>query len=443
MHVGRLRRYINSNSKSNSEIDIKRPELKEVLSYQYQVLIQVAVELILSEDDLQMRLRQAPDNTMQVYDALYYPARQWDQEKLTLRTGVEDFGNYLKLRTESKDTRYTEPDVRLLREQMLNVVRLLEQPEELSKIIFFALIKSEPFAAWRPADGPVEPTGNDNYKTLRKTLIDKLKGQVGDGTPQPLRTLVTKLPGAEPTAEFLALCDAIEAFDTYDKWSPLVKRDPADVDIFRWSVDRYGRELGDVVYKQRQTDIILSTQKAIISIQSLDRMMRDATGNKYGLQDLDTPLHLLPQMKPWQELQQRINDFARRRDGSPDLYKDHIMQYMGEIERFGDVLRSGIRLAWFFGKLEASNSGVAFPLVRGLESEAFKKMDLSTKTTAGKRLAVMQEEWERIESQADNRAAVLMSPLQRLAEERVLRGTGSEVDDWLPALQAFLMDDAG
>ena len=165
LHAGEMRRYLSANIGDGDRILIEPGDLKHIPSYRFRILIQVAVEYVLEDDALRSRLRQDPDSSQQVYDALYYPARMWERDLVELEADQNRFNEYLKQRTGaqgSEQTRYTSSDSQSLREQMGRILAYLCNPGNLRT----ALEKRWESPANHPAlaafeclasEGPVEP----------------------------------------------------------------------------------------------------------------------------------------------------------------------------------------------------------------------------------------------------------------------------------------------
>lgn len=130
--------------------------VETVLGYRMAIFIQVAIEYCLESEQMQRRMRQDPNFTQWVLDALYYPVRCWRRGEERLDVSPEAFKKYLESRvfpptdiagskaphrifrtpahTTAELTRrlsLEEPDFVFLREHLMNLVDYLINPQKL------------------------------------------------------------------------------------------------------------------------------------------------------------------------------------------------------------------------------------------------------------------------------------------------------------------------
>ena len=410
MHAGRLIRYLNSNLDKAGNIAIQDPPLSMVRAYQHQILIQIAVEVMLNDSEIKERLRNSPNHTMQVYDALYYPAREWDKEEIQLNFSRTLFTNYLESRTETTERRYTEPDIRLLLESTRRVAYYLTRPEELRRALFVELRK-----VWNE-DAIHQIAEQPQTADLKRVLASDGGGE------KRLRRLVPS-----DKAELLTLCDALEAYDGIGNWEALLQQDGAG-DLFYWRFDRYGRPLEADVIRPQLNETRVALESAILAIQTLEEMVRTATFGVYGMHNLALEFKLLPDSWDWAEFQ-KLGDLFLKRLG--DEKAEQLAKYAQELRDWGDIIRTGLRLAWYRGHFQISSGKIvgASALRKGLEQGL---PNLTHFSDRAERLKALATELESVKS--------ALSPLQQLADQRAIRGEGKDFEQWLPALRSLVID---
>lgn len=159
MHLGDLHRVLAqlaaetykdnepSSGRSSYDIEIDDTQINKNPGFRIAVFYQLCVEFLLLDDkDLRNRLRQDPDFTQNVYDALYYPARCWELgQKVTL--APDELKQYLLKRhgvvspsqaaeTSAKLAReISSPDFSFLKRKITALLEFLEKPHLLSEQI--------------------------------------------------------------------------------------------------------------------------------------------------------------------------------------------------------------------------------------------------------------------------------------------------------------------
>lgn len=102
MHSIDLRRQLVAIRNANGEVNIPRGEVRFRRHYPFAIRIQVAIELILDEDEMRAEIDRRVEFLQLAHDALYYISRQWhnapDHLDLSDTTGRKHFEDYLRNR---------------------------------------------------------------------------------------------------------------------------------------------------------------------------------------------------------------------------------------------------------------------------------------------------------------------------------------------------------
>jgi len=145
-------------------------EIRTADEFRFDVTIQVAVEMILTQPILNRRLRQQPEFTQLVHDALYFISRQWkDLEPVDLEDH-ESFRQYLDQRSGARVAAQNGAPQLLLDEDDLDF--LLERVRELADL----LLSADAFVArlnrWNEdrRDVGLKPLEEKHLQTLREVL---------------------------------------------------------------------------------------------------------------------------------------------------------------------------------------------------------------------------------------------------------------------------------
>ena len=95
LHVFDLQRELSKVCDEAGIVTIRLSELFSHYGYRFHIMMQLAVELLLSEDEMRDRLNQDPHFGQLAYDALYFISRQWAEGKNALDLSEEDINAYL------------------------------------------------------------------------------------------------------------------------------------------------------------------------------------------------------------------------------------------------------------------------------------------------------------------------------------------------------------
>jgi hypothetical protein len=303
-------------------------------SFRFDVMIQLAIEMLLDGSTLSGELQQDSAWHRVVYDALYYPSRMWalDMTKpLNLRTGVEQgFDAYLDQRINSDAIEVAPthgatdpaaaqsntaaalhvPDARkkLLRDQVRELAGLLSDPE---------IYK----ARW------------EIYNESRtKRHLEPIPASIFDGLG-------------------LALLDP----------PLLLKKDDW---VFEWCYDLAGNPLRPPL---RATDRRARVLEDVADIDALDRGLKKLIGGT-GLGALTSLHQVLPSYPPWPQVESAISRLGRYRDlpyGDRDKDVQAVVNYATMLDRNADTLRAALLCATAIDAF-ATQSEVFPPLVVGL-----------------------------------------------------------------------------
>jgi hypothetical protein len=100
MHSIDLRRQLVSIRNTSGEVNIPRGEVRFRRHYPFAIRIQVAIELILDEEEMRDEIDRRPEFLQLAHDALYYISRQWHNVpahlNLSARVGRKHFEDYLR-----------------------------------------------------------------------------------------------------------------------------------------------------------------------------------------------------------------------------------------------------------------------------------------------------------------------------------------------------------
>ncbi len=95
LHAFDLQRELAGVCDGEGRVIVRTGELLTYLGYRYHIMIQLAIESLLGEDDRNDRLNQDPQFGQFVYDALYLPSRKWLSGEAELDLSDEAIEDYL------------------------------------------------------------------------------------------------------------------------------------------------------------------------------------------------------------------------------------------------------------------------------------------------------------------------------------------------------------
>jgi hypothetical protein len=132
LHMFDLSQQLNAQFSENALL--LPPQSLQRRVYGFQVCMQLAVEYLLRQGALADRLAQDPNFRQITYDALYYPARSWENGDLLLQLTVERFTEVLSSRTWHSDY-LDESAIRFLRPFVVRVAQLIANPQRLRELL--------------------------------------------------------------------------------------------------------------------------------------------------------------------------------------------------------------------------------------------------------------------------------------------------------------------
>jgi hypothetical protein len=128
-----LSRQLTARFAQDAVLDIA-PEMLQRRVYGFQVSMQLGVEYLLRQGALADRLAQDPDFRQIACDALYYPARSWENGDSVLNLSTERFGEDLNSRTGDSDSS-NGLDGRFLHNSVLRLAQLISFPQKLKELL--------------------------------------------------------------------------------------------------------------------------------------------------------------------------------------------------------------------------------------------------------------------------------------------------------------------
>ena len=145
-------------------------EIRTTDEFRFDVTIQVAVEMVLTQPILNRRLRQQPEFTQIVHDALYYISRRWkDLDPLDL-DDRESFRQHLEQRSGAQVAAQSGVPQLLLEQDDLDF--LLERVRELANLLSSADAFVARLNSWNKdrTDVGLKPLEDTHLQTLREVL---------------------------------------------------------------------------------------------------------------------------------------------------------------------------------------------------------------------------------------------------------------------------------
>jgi Cdc6-like AAA superfamily ATPase len=149
MHVFDLRRQLSLLRSAGGEISLAPGLIRSRPRYRFELMIQVAIELLLDDREMQSELDRQPAFRRLAYDTLYYLTRQWDSGELELDLGSDEkkqqsFANYLISRMDTDPpvtgsqnagapTKVDENQLKFLLQKVRELALLLSTPLSIRK----------------------------------------------------------------------------------------------------------------------------------------------------------------------------------------------------------------------------------------------------------------------------------------------------------------------
>jgi len=132
MHPFDLQREIRALLSPDGAITLAPGSTTGNMTFRLAAMMQVAVEVVLSDTFLADRIRENPEFAQLAYDALYYPSKVWSQGQRTLKLKAESF--VADIRTPGATAHsVAETDNQLLFTQVRRLIHLVSNPSALKK----------------------------------------------------------------------------------------------------------------------------------------------------------------------------------------------------------------------------------------------------------------------------------------------------------------------
>jgi hypothetical protein len=300
MHPIDLRRQISQFQNDRGEVFL--PTMHIIDRFPFDVLVQVAIEFLLTQPELADKLTRDPDFRQLAYDTLYYPSRNWQGD--TLDISKAEFRRYLRNRmnasgletsTFRSDSGFTESDLDFLHLRLRQLVNFLADPSVLT-----ARLTPSP-------EGPLTEQVMDLLRAIpREGLLD--------GTANPA--------------------------------------------IFEWRYDASGRPL-----KPLKVDAVLAEDltKRKELIRFVEQNLGPLTDGVVNLQRLAVEMRVLPAAPAWptvEEALRRLDELDQDRAANkaqpyPEMQsdRDSVWAYAEMLRRNGGTMTRAILSARAIGRL--------------------------------------------------------------------------------------------
>jgi Cdc6-like AAA superfamily ATPase len=102
MHAIDLKRHLGFLRNPDDTVALPPGVVRTSLGYRFDVMIQLAIEMLLEQPDMRRRLDRQPEFRRLVYDALYFPSRSWAGGAKELDVSEEHIGTYLIQRMQAE-----------------------------------------------------------------------------------------------------------------------------------------------------------------------------------------------------------------------------------------------------------------------------------------------------------------------------------------------------
>jgi hypothetical protein len=286
MHIGILRQRLRSMVDQDGALREEPAVWKTEPAMVAAITIQLAVEYVL----LSNRVGKVRNPRLErlLYDAVYYPSRQWKQGSAELRVDIESFRRYLREILPDRDARWLHGTAEFdwLYERMKEVVDLVAAPDE---------------------------------------LVVKAKGLLEVAAPkEPHLGFLTKLlvvcSGAQPVAS------------------------PLELDVYRWLVLRTpaGMQPQSTALSKTVTEFYYLDQQAA-ALLDLDTLLRTFSSGHVSLDTLGAEPRWLILPNPWQEIKKLVDAWRAYRLGTvaepSDDDRKTLLNYCEAVSENGGVLR--------------------------------------------------------------------------------------------------------
>lgn len=251
MHAIDLKRHLGFLRSADGTVSLAPGVVRTSLGYRFDVMIQLAIEMLLEQPDMRRRLDRQPEFRRLVYDALYLPSRVWADGTEELDVSDAHVGDYLIQRMQAEQEGVIQQDrSQLLRdveltyliEQVRALVGLLVNREDYQELV--ARYRQERERQGRPVSTSVlsalplerwllEPRGPGRYHWLFDPSGRSLSGEIMPW--QEAEVLVTGLANhlrtlSDGRLDFTTLSSELHIISTAPAWSEV-----------RAAIERLGR----------------------------------------------------------------------------------------------------------------------------------------------------------------------------------------------------------
>ncbi|MDJ0908072.1 MAG: hypothetical protein QNI99_02695 [Woeseiaceae bacterium] len=352
MHTFDLQRELAKVSDDRGIVEITWKQLSNQLGYRYHMMIQMAIEFLLDEDELRERLEQDAQFGQLVYDALYMPSRRWfagERELDVSGTAIEEYllsrldtlghrGLIADTQAETKNVSSKSKDsdggneIQLTtREKLKGLVRDTDRKYLIRLVQKLAAMLDKPESLVTQISDWASQKPDSTEGELFLTLAQRI----------PISEDDADVPDAEPTKSAL-------------KDRRLIKGPKDQSHRYRWYRDPYGRRLlreGETEQQYIDKGVQASDSEFLDDVSAF---FEDLGGDRLGFGSLEE-LGVVPSVPSWsyvEDAKARLAEYLESEREYKNIGEDQdaLQEYVAMLRRNGAQVLQALAAAHLIGR---------------------------------------------------------------------------------------------
>ena len=381
LHTFDLQRELAKVCDDQGRVLISTGELWTELGYRYHIMIQLAIETLLSEPELRDRLNQDPQFGQVAYDVLYMPTRHWLSGEPELNLSDESIERYLRDRLQpGEPTSSSSKDEPQSGNEEENNSVSQDDPQN---------VKEE---ADKPARSPLAGLVRETDRHYLVNLVRRLAAMLAEpaiiiellteGSEDDMRmaSLIQLIPANETDKRIeseessenngIAEEDVQKTEDKVLERNPLIRKMNKEGTLYHWCRDPYGRN----VFEEQQLAELIDVKGQIVNQEFIDSVvlcLQELCGTQFSLGNL-AELGVLKRTPDWEQVHiagERLLMYREDKQKYEDLipHQEALHEYADMLVRRGKLLGKTLIAGMRVG-LEAEKAGDAAQIISGVEA---------------------------------------------------------------------------